>query len=609
MNNYSKWLKAGAIGLVAIIGFNACSDDWNDHYDINSNASTSSLWQNISNNAKLTNFAKILESVKVSKSETRITNITYKDLLSSGSTFTVWAPENGTYNADSIIALINSGKSYNVEIDFIQNHMARFNHPATGTIDEDITMYNSKVSHFAGSGSTYTLKTTQLDMANSNVGSSNGTLHTLVGQSSFKPNLYELIATTTGLDSLYKFFKENEIIKFNENASTEGPTIDGKPTYVDSVFYTTSTVSNALGISPSNEDSLYAMVMPTNAAWISGLEKTKPLYQYRSTYVQAIPSTDDTGKETITNVTTNINADSMQTYLAKFALIKAGVFNARYQNGVVPSQYTSPATYDSLKTTTGLTLYNNDPVKGMTVASDIFDNQTPAEASNGYAFVVNNWKYQLNKTLEKDIDILGNSYNLESFSQCTYSSIYVGAGEQNPDVKGQLLYNDYIDFVPSTTAANPVATFKISSVLSGTYDIYAVVVPENITNTRLVSVLPNRFKATLTYYADATKSTTTTAISKESGNYLRDESSITSDLQSGTVQAVDSAGVATDTPIVTNKVDSVLLFRNFKFPISYYGLSNAYVTLKLQSTIKTKETKMYSREFRINQILLRAKDE
>jgi hypothetical protein len=609
MNNYINWFKTGLIGIVAIVGCNACTDDWNDHYDVNSNTATATLWENITARPQLSNFANILKSVKVSKSETRLTNTTYQDLLSSSSTFTIWAPENGTYNADSIMALIKAGKTYEVESSFIKNHIARFNHPAVGTVDEDVTMYNNKVSHFANSSDGYTFKSTALDMSNSNIGSCNGTLHQLKGMAGFKPNLYEFMSTTTGLDSVYNFFKSNEITKFNADASTQGPKVNGQPTYVDSIFYTTSTVANSLFFYPTSEDSLYAMVMPTNAAWNEGLEKTKGLYNYRNTYVQAITSTNEKGEESTTNVTTTLNADSMQQFQAKYALLKAGVFNARYQYGAKVSDYNNSAAIDSLQTTTYLKLYNNDPIKGMTTASDIFDGQNPTEVSNGYAFVVNHWKYRLNQTIMPNIDVYGSGYNVETNSQCYYNPIYVSAGQQNPNVSGLLLYNGYLDFVPTTAAANPTATFKIKNVLSGTYDIYAVVVPENITNERLENPKPNLFKATMTYYDDPSKSTTKTATSKQTGNYLRDESVITSDLGSGTVQALDSAGAETDSPVITNKVDSVLLFRDFKFPICYSGLENAYVTLKIQSTISTKQTKLYTREIRINEILFKSKDE
>jgi hypothetical protein len=55
-------------------------------------------------------------------------------------------------------------------------------------------------------------------------------------------------------------------------------------------------------------------------------------------------------------------------------------------------------------------------------------------------------------------------------------------------------------------------------------------------------------------------------------------------------------------------VDSVLVAEDFMFPICYEGLSNAYVTLKLQGYFKSSEKSKYSRELRIDKIVLKAKE-
>ena len=54
---------------VAALGFQSCTD-WDDHYDVTtdgSGASDQTLWEQISNNPKLSNFAALMEKVGYDK--------------------------------------------------------------------------------------------------------------------------------------------------------------------------------------------------------------------------------------------------------------------------------------------------------------------------------------------------------------------------------------------------------------------------------------------------------------------------------------------------------------------------------------------------------------
>ena len=104
---FNRWLKGAFISSVVIAGLTSCADD---HFDINPSVSgRNTLWENISSNEDLSEFADILQRVKYSKSEGITTVETYADLFSNNQTFTVWAPKNGSFDYEKYDALLETG--------------------------------------------------------------------------------------------------------------------------------------------------------------------------------------------------------------------------------------------------------------------------------------------------------------------------------------------------------------------------------------------------------------------------------------------------------------------------------------------------------------------
>ena len=54
--------------------------------------------------------------------------------------------------------------------------------------------------------------------------------------------------------------------------------------------------------------------------------------------------------------------------------------------------------------------------------------------------------------------------------------------------------------------------------------------------------------------------------------------------------------------------DTICLARDLEFPISYYGLDNAYPTLYLKSNFKSNDKDKYSRNIWVNAIILKPKE-
>ena len=54
--------------------------------------------------------------------------------------------------------------------------------------------------------------------------------------------------------------------------------------------------------------------------------------------------------------------------------------------------------------------------------------------------------------------------------------------------------------------------------------------------------------------------------------------------------------------------DSVLLAQDFEFPVCYYGLSDAYVTVQLQSNISSRDRSFYTNEIIVDKIIFIPKE-
>ena len=159
---------------VAALGFQSCTD-WDDHYDVTtdgSGASDKTLWEQISNNPKLSNFAALMEKVG------------YDKALSTNQSYTVWAPSNDAFDFEKYNAMSDSL----LKAEFLNNHIARGYHRATGEINERVHLLNKKVMAFQGNGS-YTLGNIALD--STNMLGKNGIMHLMSSYMDFRPNFYE----------------------------------------------------------------------------------------------------------------------------------------------------------------------------------------------------------------------------------------------------------------------------------------------------------------------------------------------------------------------------------------------------------------------------------
>ena len=250
----------------------SCTDTWDDHYTVATHGE-GTLWQQIGNDASLSNFKAVLEATG------------YDKMLNSSQVFTVFAPTNDQLTVDDVknyIAQYNAEKAKGIKDEkntvikeFINNHISLYNYSVSNEMpDAAINMMNGKriaFTHDSFAGRQFLSK---------NNLSSNGILFKIGEKADYVPSVYEQLSKDADLDSVWTYLSEYSLEEFMPGLSVPGEIIDGKTHYLDSVTVTTNEILEEwLDGQIDNEDSTYWMVVPTNKVWrdkilyIKGLKK------------------------------------------------------------------------------------------------------------------------------------------------------------------------------------------------------------------------------------------------------------------------------------------------------------------------------------------------
>ena len=289
---------------VAVLGFAACSDEWNSHYEGDSGkvvTDAPSLMDHIVADGDLAQFARVLRHTG------------YDRVLSSPQALTVWAPVITSAQADSVCALYDNQKNVlgrrdqdNTAItQFVQNHIALFNRSVPDEYNDSIRMMNGKYVILTGKsiGGVPFLK--------KNVLACNGIFYKLPYPQTFYPNVREALSILPGLDSVAAYYNLFDRYELNEMQSVQMGIVDGKIVYADSVFDISNRLYQNLGYI-AREDSNYLFLAPTNEVWSREYEANLPLFTY---------------------VNNLANRDSVSRLNAQFAIIRGRVFNLNQQRG------------------------------------------------------------------------------------------------------------------------------------------------------------------------------------------------------------------------------------------------------------------------------------
>lgn len=574
-------LVFSALALVSLL-FTSCRE-WDEHYDAGSaveGSATATIWENITANPNLSQFAALVQKAG------------YDELLKSTQTLTVWAPLNDTFDYEALMSESNE----TLRKEFVQNHIARNNYPASGQIGWSVSMLNLKHLVFEGNGN-YTMD--GIAVAQPNVASANGVLHALNGKLQFRSNILESLNNKDfPIDSISDYYHSYDVLKLNESKSTAGPVVDGQLTYLDSVFDEYNMLTTLHKSYIEHEDSNYSMVVPSNEAWEKAMKYIRNCYNYVDFTYLDHPSSKGTN-QTQERVTLSPGPEYWNDSISHFKMLTGLFYNNNLYDNKKLNQWANgeQPVIDSLMTTRNERMYTED-------AMAMLRTTTPVKKSNGAMFFTGDslhlqpwifWNPMINVEAE-------HSGNVGSVENGNSDNKKVTTETQNPDVPGQVSKQGYVEVSPQTNMSNVEINFYLKDVRSTTYVLYIVFVPANITNRFIPAedIKPNQVQVQLgsnrangTMPANPTTLSVVDTLYDENGNVIYDDKG---------KPTTKTRNLFSNDP---SKVDTVC-FGEITFPICYYDMAGSPF-LRVLSRVPVGSTE-FDRTVRIDRVFLLPKE-
>ena len=449
-----------AVGMMmaqcTLFSLTACSDTWEEHYDDPQKRGTQSLMTIIDADPQLSNFGKLLRATHIYTNNRR-SNVTYADMLGADQSLTVWAPINGTYNADSLLALCQTAKGDSgVAVHFVTNHIARSLHSLSGTELNSVRMLNGKYVTIAED---YVGGRTPVSINNH---AKNGVLHKLDGDAYYYYNIYDAI---TSLDEYAHFgapllqFERQEL---DEEASVVADIVNGEKIYSDSVTYKQNTFFNYID-DVYSEDSMYMVLAPSKEVWEPVYNEAKKYFNYGNV----------AKADSLTAFWTSVNLlqDLFYNYNLQYSMRDSIMSTGYYRNGWPYHVFYDPYGEDGIIT-------RSEP-------------KSFRDCSNGYIYNITKWPFTIKEQFFHPITIQAEqSYYMTNSTDCTYS--------ENEAFGDTISGNKYL-YIKAKSNKNWTISFNVPQTLSGTYDVCAVVLPKTVYRATSKDVRPNKLFATLEY--------------------------------------------------------------------------------------------------------------
>lgn len=402
-----------------LVGISACSDSFDTHYSEETGVAPDlTLWQLIEQDANLSKFAEVIKKTG------------YDVVLSSSQSFTVWAPDNDDLQDLDMtdVAQLNN---------IIRTHIARFKYVADRKTSETVFTMNAKRIPFQYNDGVFTMKGSELTTLNHLA--SNGILHTMKEQIPFVKNVWEYLQD---MDSVRNYFEAFHTKAFYPSGSKIIDYIKGMPVY-DSIFFEFNEMWNLYrGVGYLNdEDSLYTMILPTNAAWRTAYEQRKPYFE-----------------------TWAPDADSVQHWNTKYAIV---------QNLVFRGSLDAPGQKDSLISTRGNVFYHPE---------HLFPTEPAKIASNGLVYISDNlednywesWQHPLLVEAERS------RITLEKGNEAKIKYTYLPS---NTDIPSKACY--LVSSATNSKTTSTVLFVDIVNTLKADYNVFAVFAPIRYTEPNL----------------------------------------------------------------------------------------------------------------------------
>lgn len=581
MNRINKPLAACLVGCAFAAAIVSCTDfnDYNDAPVDELAQGNQTLWENISQNEQLTDFAALLKRTG------------FDAELNNTRSYTVWAPVNGSFNVGDYEGM----KDSTLLQQFVKSHVAQYIHQATGEVQKRIHALNEKSFDFEGNGNyTFAGKT----IAQANLPGNNGVLHLLNGVAMFYPNLYEYIRMGEDISLLRNEFLRYETSTLDTKNSVKGPVVDGIQTYIDSVIVTSNSLVNRLGARLSNEDSTYTFLMPNDKAYQNYYDLIKPYYKYISkTLVQDVENyskANDSKTKTADLAQMSLTPEQLQDSLTRRLVVNNLVYSNKdaYNQWLVDKgEYT-----DTLRSTTRRKFSNPQDILDRVVEK--------VPMSNGSAYILDSVAFYPWETFNPELKVnplyLAFSpidTNNKNKNRFDFKSERVSV----PDSIAKMLYGpdetsfSYAWLKSTNEFAPPEIYIELPEVLSTTYQVYAVFLPYRVETNGGYYYLGGNEKPNLLYFQ--------LSYCDDKGK-LATRNFNPSDPKDNPSKLKRSQHAFTNNP---EKVDTLYL-GDITFPVAYAGLGNYSPNLHISSPIDLfddDDVATYTTDVRIAAIILK----
>lgn len=552
-----------AVALLAMVG---CSDTWDDHYAGNmpEGGVDSYLWEVIQNDDNLSNFARVIKETG------------YDVALGSSQVFTVFAPTNDAFSeadADEIIALYHKEnnkkeKDKRAIKEFVQNHIALFNHSVATTGEDSVVMMNGKYLVLTPE------KLADSPLLTTNLLTRNGLLFTLGKKVDYQGSVFETIQSDSDLDSLGNFIASFNEYEFVASASVAGGIEDGRTWYLDSVTVLTNDMF-AYTDYINSEDSVFWMVAPTNNVWKELVEEYIPYFNYDNDVLKR---------------------DSLSWVKPRLAILSGTVFNqtrnAKYTGGEYVWNTDSAVSVNAVDYNMRRYLWGRSDMKYYQYdkpfeEGGVYNGTTEVACSNGKVLKADQWNIDKTQTFHRELLVEAeNRSNFDKVDDDTTNPITYNSIETWSPFYNQVSNNRYALIRPKDDYSD--VWFKLPGVLSNIgYDIYVVFVPIDAVDSLATDYRAPMFQAAISYH---------TQEGKQSPFY-----SLPVNIDIDEISSRDIHNYTAD----PYKVDTVQIVSDYKFPTCSWGLEDYQVGLYLKSAIRRAQREDYTGVMRIDCIILK----
>ena len=574
--------------LSAMFVGTSCTEEWDDHYSDNgANTKNGTILEYIKADAGVSDFYEVVDALGCADS-----------LLNQSRAYTLWAPVNGSFNKQELMDNIANGKREWVLQRFVKSHMADYLKPASEAMDENnfILLLNEKMVVFAGDYENgYTFDNLEVVPENYNIRVSNGLIHKISGSVSYALNLWEYLEIAENVDSVAEFLYSFNVMEFDEFSSIQGPTIKGQQTYLDSQFtnsniwFSTSGDKYSAGIGKiTAEDSTFYMFVPTNDVWAEMVPQIEKLFNFYA--------------DSKADASVLAENDSLRKYYARKMLLNHMVFSPKDQPAISSDSNGNldedgDGQRDSLIST--FSAYDQIALKSkrrMFALADLMDGADEGvECSNGIFYTKSKfnfspfylWHDTIKLEAERvDYHAVPKNPKIEFCDAGEAYTRYVPKSDVSPMIpEGDRRNLTYVEAVGSSTGAKPSLLWTIPEVLSGSYYVGAVIVPEfydysdSISAEKLAEYLPSKLVITVQANTGAGASKNL----EKSVDLFNDPTRL------------DTLWVAGNDG---NRI-------KVNFPYSEYGVDklNTLTTVKVASNVGRTE-KDYNKKFRVDCVIL-----